>query len=177
MALKVIGQDAIVVLRGEALEVVSGTEVEAQLRTPSSPTTGMGMAIMGFKTVLDNGSGGFPAADTMNATTSVDGIISLRQSLTAPRMGTPGTLYHRKIGNLAGSAPADAGVMGSFGDVGEPGYLWLPKPIIVATQIISLYTRTNSGTSTTRFQVMILYQLIELTGDDLIAALSLSETF
>lgn len=177
MALDIVGGDAIVVLRGVAQEAVSGTEVEAEIRTPSSPVTGFGMAIMGFKTQLDPPAGGFPAADTQDSATGSVGVINLRQGLTAPVMSSPGTIYHRQIGLIRGSAPADAGVALSYLEDGDPGFLWLPKPIIVATQIVSLYVRTNSGVSVSAFRVMILYQLVRLSGDDLIAAISLSESF
>lgn len=165
-------------------ESAANTLTEAIFRTPVSATQRMGMQIR--RTELD-----VPTADTPIVAPGIRNdhtlavALSLRNGLTVfPGAQNPGVLHHysRRVSTTSMAIiGVEAATVAIATEEGVPSIDWSSGEaaggLIIATAQLSLYI-VGGGNAGAKFAIaQVYYRLVELEMEELIAAVSLAETF
>ena len=167
-----------------ANESAANTLTEQRFRTPVSATTRTGMQIRRTELIV-------APADLSLITpggredNTVAVALSLRNGLaTFPNAEDSGVIHHQ-IRRTSTAVQVILGVEAAATAIhtmeGVPAIDWAPGEaaggIIIATAQLSLYIVGSGNAGAKSASAQIYYRLIQLTAEELIAAVSLSETF
>ncbi len=168
------------VVRGTVFETTAGTLVENPIRMPVNPQLGLIMRVWKISSLLTLAFDNTVASNAITNVNSV-GTVSMRQGLLVmPQYADPGVLTQRRIAMFQ-TTPAGLGTptTPTVYEGADPSVMnFFPNGILLATANVSLYVEGEVGSVVTiRFDVDIWYTLQESKPDEVLAALSLSETF
>lgn len=166
-------------VRGTVNSGVAGALIEAQTAMPVNPQLKLAMRVFVIMTSL------FPVFDNTVPNLQITPVrvtatLNIRQALTLmPFVADAGTIYTRQLVCLEGTTAALAtpSTSGPI-ETGMPGQVWFPGGLVMATGNLSAYIQADPGiVGASNFRWAMGYNIEEVTTEELLAALSISETF
>ncbi len=162
--------------RFTVLESAVGTLTEAAFRMPVNPQLNLAMRVWKIASRFDAPPVDSTVAASVLQVNSVTGTLSLRQNLTTiPVISDEGSLYSHVVHSVhAGDASGHAVIAEGHGAQFDYG----PTGLLIATAQISAYVQQASGgNNAITFGGIVYFTLETVSAAELVAALSLSETF